>query len=279
MNDYRAYVECDYNSIYHHGIKGQEWGVRRFQNPDGSLTPEGKRRYSQNFYNELRSVTKDRYSGKNEEVAEIARRNIGARITKEQLKKLKASEDKFYNAPDKNWTYDKEADQIANNILNNMKNNFNDEDVSRIKKNYLEYCKQKYHSSESNLKKISSDIDKSLKRNLSAKDHNTYKWDNSLFEAVLADKETSKKYWDEIAKAKADYDKRYAKEQKIYSDSWKELVNTKKEIINDVLGTYANQRLYNIYNKDTIIDILSDTDPSFGFYIDYKTLSQQGGKK
>jgi predicted transcriptional regulator len=28
MNDYRAYVESNYNSIYHHGIKGQRWGVR-----------------------------------------------------------------------------------------------------------------------------------------------------------------------------------------------------------------------------------------------------------
>lgn len=30
--------------IYHHGIKGQKWGVRRFQNPDGTLTSEGKAR-------------------------------------------------------------------------------------------------------------------------------------------------------------------------------------------------------------------------------------------
>ena len=30
--------------LYHHGIKGQRWGVRRYQNPDGSLTPAGKRR-------------------------------------------------------------------------------------------------------------------------------------------------------------------------------------------------------------------------------------------
>lgn len=29
----------------HHGIKGQKWGVRRFQNKDGSLTPAGKKRY------------------------------------------------------------------------------------------------------------------------------------------------------------------------------------------------------------------------------------------
>ncbi len=30
--------------LVHHGIKGQKWGVRRYQNPDGSLTPEGKKR-------------------------------------------------------------------------------------------------------------------------------------------------------------------------------------------------------------------------------------------
>lgn len=30
--------------LYHHGIKGQKWGVRRFQNPDGTLTAAGKKR-------------------------------------------------------------------------------------------------------------------------------------------------------------------------------------------------------------------------------------------
>ena len=30
--------------LYHHGILGQKWGVRRFQNKDGSLTAKGKKR-------------------------------------------------------------------------------------------------------------------------------------------------------------------------------------------------------------------------------------------
>ena len=33
------------NEIKHHGIKGQKWGRRRYQNPDGSLTAAGRERY------------------------------------------------------------------------------------------------------------------------------------------------------------------------------------------------------------------------------------------
>lgn len=33
------------NFVSHSGIKGQTWKLRRFQNPDGSLTPEGRERY------------------------------------------------------------------------------------------------------------------------------------------------------------------------------------------------------------------------------------------
>lgn len=36
------------DELYHHGIKGQKWGVRRFQNPDGTLTAAGKKRYGGN---------------------------------------------------------------------------------------------------------------------------------------------------------------------------------------------------------------------------------------
>ena len=45
------------NELYHHGIKGQKWGVRRFQNPDGTLTLEGRRRYVTEQDGSLRKKT------------------------------------------------------------------------------------------------------------------------------------------------------------------------------------------------------------------------------
>lgn len=36
------------DELKHYGIKGMKWGVRRFQNSDGSLTSEGRKRYSGN---------------------------------------------------------------------------------------------------------------------------------------------------------------------------------------------------------------------------------------
>ena len=32
------------DELYHHGVKGMKWGVRRYQNSDGSLTSAGKKR-------------------------------------------------------------------------------------------------------------------------------------------------------------------------------------------------------------------------------------------
>lgn len=43
------------DELYHHGIKGMKWGVRRFQNSDGSLTPAGEKRY----YGKANAIQRD----------------------------------------------------------------------------------------------------------------------------------------------------------------------------------------------------------------------------
>ena len=47
-----------YAYLAHHGVKGQKWGVRRYQNEDGSLTPEGERRYGRSQAHKTTAVRK-----------------------------------------------------------------------------------------------------------------------------------------------------------------------------------------------------------------------------
>lgn len=41
------------SELYHSGVKGMKWGIRRYQNADGTLTEEGRERYGANSYQEM----------------------------------------------------------------------------------------------------------------------------------------------------------------------------------------------------------------------------------
>lgn len=58
--------------LYHHGVKGQKWGVRRYQNADGSLTRLGKARHAAETFKESRKARSQ--AKKNERAAEKAKK-------------------------------------------------------------------------------------------------------------------------------------------------------------------------------------------------------------
>ena len=89
------------NELSHHGIKGQKWGRRRYQNKDGSLTPAGKQRYGseENFesrYNEdvktgIKAAKKLTDGGK--DFTKATKEYEGERSRKKQQKANKALEE------------------------------------------------------------------------------------------------------------------------------------------------------------------------------------------
>lgn len=48
VNDYELCSNKN-NYLSHHGVLGQKWGIRRYQNPDGTLTAEGRKRLEKDF--------------------------------------------------------------------------------------------------------------------------------------------------------------------------------------------------------------------------------------
>lgn len=70
------------NELYHFGIKGQKWGVRNFENYDGTLTPEGRERYG---YKNLKAQYKKKVKDAN---SEYIKSNKNILTEKENNKRL-----------------------------------------------------------------------------------------------------------------------------------------------------------------------------------------------
>ena len=85
--------------LYHHGIKGQKWGVRRYQYADGSVTPAGAKRYYTNRNEptikrvsslagmkatELTNIAKTKITGKQYVDTYLKKRNHVSKNTEQQ---------------------------------------------------------------------------------------------------------------------------------------------------------------------------------------------------
>jgi hypothetical protein len=106
MGEYYA-IERSGTSLTHHGILGMKWGVRRYQNKDGSLTAAGRARYK--TYSNPYERKAERRQEKSREVAKAhldALRSGNEKAVKKTEKKALKALNKYLNAEETAAAYD-----------------------------------------------------------------------------------------------------------------------------------------------------------------------------
>ena len=134
-------IERDNNYLEHHGIKGQKWGVRRYQNKDGSLTNAGRKRLykdTKKLAEYEKIITPGNVKRNSELRAKIVRTTMSGPAAKdENFRKAVRLREKALksNTQEDRDEYIKKSDKYAMKVAQNLLKEYADVPVRTLKNN------------------------------------------------------------------------------------------------------------------------------------------------
>lgn len=199
------YTDNDFR-LYHHGILGQKWGVRRYQNADGSLTAAGRKRLAKDI-----SKLAKKHGRYSQEVQD----RVNKDLTDEQRARVREANDRFskrINSIDdrisakRDAEIAKETDRLVNDEMKRNPTAYKSErDMRKLREAYSDLAEDNVFERNPNLfldnmsvdkaydkyEKELREIGKSILKEYSDKpvnDHNSYKSDATDLIAFALDR-------------------------------------------------------------------------------------------
>ena len=217
------------NELYHHGILGQKWGIRRFQNKDGSLTAEGRaRKQTENFKSIKKDYKKAGVSGSNPYSVgdNFKNKMLGMAketVSKEDIDKLVSTKKKWLDLEHSTEEFadSKEAQEASNRAYQDTYKWFEKNNPT-----YLNEIIKNNNGSKSGLDAF-----------------HDFRKTNEGFEDEYWSK--AEKEWNKTPKAKS---------RKVCDQAWEEYLNAQRSVVEKMIGS----------NKDIKVNSLEKYSPKYG---------------